>query len=97
MTSKQTLKALLGGACFGFCMTWLLAVILPFIMGVDNLGKFLHECGSDILSFSIFMAGISSVVWLILAARGIKKKKREDLEDAMMEYFRKQNEKEKTE
>ena len=94
MTLTQTLKALLGGACFGFCLTWLLAIILPFIMGVDNLGKFLHDCGTDILSFSILLAGISSVVWLILAARGIKKKKREDLEDAMMEYFRKQNEKE---
>lgn len=94
MNLYQTLKALFVGACFGFGLTWLLALILPMTMGVDNIGKFLRDCSDDILQMSIMAAGISSVIYLILAARGQKRKKREELEDAMTEYFRRQNEKE---
>ncbi len=41
---------------------------------------------------SVLSGGISSALWLLLAARGQKKKKKEELENEMLEYFRKQNE-----
>lgn len=53
MGLKQTLKALFVGFCFGFGLTWLLAVIIPFTMGVSNIGNFLRDCGGDIFSYSI--------------------------------------------
>lgn len=93
MDLKQTLKALLVGFCFGFGLTWLLALIIPFTMGTNNIGKFLSDCSSDIFSTSIFIAFLMSLFWLIGAASSQKRKKREALEDEMREYFRRQNEK----
>lgn len=93
MDLKQTLKAPLVGFCFGFGLTWLLAVIIPFTMGVSNIGNFLRDCGGDIFSYSIFGAFLMSLFWLIGAASSQKRKKREALEDEMREYFRRQNEK----
>ena len=93
MDLKQTLKALFVGFCFGFGLTWLLAIILPFTMGVSNIGKFLRDCGGDIFSYSIFGAFLMSLFWLIGAASSQKRKKREALEDEMREYFRRQKEK----
>lgn len=94
MNLKQTLKAIVIGFCFGFGLTWLLAIIIPFTMGVSNIGKFIHDCSDDISSMSVLAGGISSVIWLALAAVGRKRRRREELEDAMTEYFRKQSEKE---
>lgn len=93
MDLKQTLKALFGGFCFGFGLTWLLAIILPLIMGTTNIGKFLRDCGGDIFTASIFIAFLMSLFWLIGAASSQKRKKREALEEEMREYFRRQNEK----
>lgn len=93
MDLKQTLKALLVGFCFGFGLTWLLALIIPLTMGTNNIGKFLRDCSSDIFSTSIFIAFLMSLFWLIGAASSQKRKKREALEDEMREYFRRQNEK----
>ena len=36
MGLKQTLKALFVGFCFGFGLTWLLAVIIPFRYSVSH-------------------------------------------------------------
>lgn len=90
MTLSQTLKAILVGFCFGVGIVWLLAAILPLTMGL-NSAKFIRDCFDDISSISVLSGGISSVLWLILAARGQKKKKKEELENEMLEYFRKQN------
>lgn len=90
MNLTQTLKAIVIGFIFGIGLTWLLAIILPLTMGVRNVGKFIHDCSDDISSMSVLAGGISSVLWL--AARGQKKKKKEELENEMLEYFRKQNE-----
>ena len=65
MDLKQTLKVLFVGFCFGFGLTWLLAIIIPFTMGVSNIGQFLRDCGSDIFSFSIFGALLMSLFWLL--------------------------------
>lgn len=92
MNLTQTLKAIVIGFLFGIGLTWLLAIILPLTMGVSNVGKFIHDCADDISSISILVGGISSVIWLILAASGHKKKEKEELENEMLEYFRKQNE-----
>ncbi len=91
MNLTQTLKAIVIGFLFGVGLTWLLAIILPLTMGVSNVGKFIHDCSDDISSISVFVGGMSSVLWLILAAREQKKKKKEELENEMLEYFRKQN------
>lgn len=91
MDLKQTLKALWGGFLFGIGLTWLLALILPLTTGA-NPAKFIHDCSDDIASMSLLAGGIGSVIWLLLAAHGRKRRKREELEDAMTEYFRKQNE-----
>ena len=90
MTLSQTLKAILVGFCFGVGIVWLLAAIIPLTMGL-NSAKFIHDCSEDISSMSVLSGGISSVLWLILAARRQKKKKKEELENEMLEYFRKQN------
>lgn len=91
MSLSQTLKAIVIGFLFGVGLTWLLAIILPLTMGVSNVGKFIHDCSADISSMSVLAGGITSVLWLILAAHGQKKKKKEELENEMLEYFRKQN------
>lgn len=93
MDLKQTLKALLVGFCFGFGLTWLLAIIIPFTMGTNNIGQFLRDCGGNIFSTAIFIAFLMSLFWLIGAASGHKRRKREALEEEMREYFRRQNEK----
>lgn len=92
MNLSQILKAIVIGFIFGIGLTWLLATILPLTMRVSNVGKFIHDCSDDISSMSVLAGGISSVLWLILTARGQKKKKKEELENEMLEYFRKQNE-----
>lgn len=92
MNLTQTLKAIVIGFLFGAGLTWLLAIVLPLTMGVSNVGKFIHDCFDDISSMSVLVGGISSVLWLVLAAREQKKKKKEELENEMLEYFRKQNE-----
>ncbi|MDE5970742.1 MAG: hypothetical protein K2K88_06155 [Muribaculaceae bacterium] len=56
--------------------------------------KFILECSDDIYSMSIFSGGISCVVNLLIASNNHRRRKREELEDEMREYFRKQNEKE---
>jgi len=45
-------------------------------MGVSHVGKFIYDCSDDIL-------------WIILIARAQKKKNKEELENEMLEYFRK--------
>lgn len=93
MNLKQTLKAIVAGFCLGFGIVWLLAAILPMTMGVNSV-KFIHDCSEDIASLSTLTGGLGSVIWLLIAAASQKRRKREELEDAMTEYFRKQNEKE---
>lgn len=93
MNLKQTLKALFIGFCYGFGLTWLLAILIPLFMEV-NSGNFIHDCAGDILSISWKVASFSSLGWLLLTAGSRKRKRREELEDSMTEYFRKQNEKE---
>lgn len=56
-------------------------------MGVGNVGKFIYDCSDDISSMSILAGGVCSVLWIILIARAQKKK--EKLENEMLEYFRK--------
>lgn len=92
MNLKQTLKAILIGFCFGVGIVWLLAAILPLTMGL-NAVKFIRDCSEDISALSVLGGGICSFLWLILAAVGRKRRKREEFEDAMTEYFRKQAEK----
>lgn len=93
MNLKQTLKAIVVGFCFGVGIVWLLAAILPVTMGVNSV-KFIRDFSEDISSLSVFMGGLSSMIWLLIAAFSRKRRKREELEDAMTEYFRKQAEKE---
>ncbi len=93
MNLVQTLKAFIIGFLFGVGLTWLLALIIPLTMGVINVGKFINDCTDDISSMSVLAGGLSSVIWLILASRGQKKKKKEELENEMLKYFRRQNEK----
>lgn len=90
MNLNQTLKAIFVGFCFGVGIVWLLAAILPMTMGL-NSAKFMHDCSDDISSMSVLAGGICSVIWLVLASIGRKRRKREELEDAMTEYFRRQN------
>lgn len=92
MSLKQTLKAIIIGFLFGVGLAWLLAVIIPLTMGL-NAAKFIHDCSEDISSMSVLLGGICSFLWLVFSAIGRKRRKREELEDAMTEYFRKQNEK----
>jgi len=91
MNLKQTLKAIVVGFLFGVGLTWLLVFIIPLTMGVSNIGKFIHDCTEDIISLSALAGGISAVLWIILTAHAQKKKKKEELENEMLEYFRKQN------
>ncbi|MDE7385965.1 MAG: hypothetical protein K2N28_02380 [Muribaculaceae bacterium] len=91
MNLSQILKAIVIGFLFGFCLVWLLAIILPFILSVNPI-DFVHQCSEDIYSFSLYAGLIGALGWLILADRGLKKKKKEELENEMLEYFRKQNE-----
>ena len=91
MNLSQTLKAILVGFCFGVGIVWLLAAIIPLTMGL-NSAKFIHDCSEDISSMSVLSGGISSVLWLILAARVQQKKNNEELENEMLEYFLNQNE-----
>lgn len=97
MNLSQTLKAIVIGFLFGFSLTWLLALILPLTMGASNIGEFIHDCYEDINSMALLAGGIGAPVWLILTDRGLKKKKKEELENEMFEYFRKQNEKDEKE
>lgn len=92
MNLKQTLKAILIGFCFGVGLVWLLAVIIPLTMGLDTI-RFIRECNDDIVSMSLLAGSMCSFLWLIFSAAGRKRRKREELEDAMTEYFRKQAEK----
>lgn len=92
MTLLQALKAILTGLCFGVGLVWLLALIIPFAFGLDAI-RFIRECNDEIASMSMFSGSVSIFAWLILSAIGRKRRKREELEDAMTEYFRKQNEK----
>ena len=72
---------------------WLLALLIPLTMGVSNIGKFIRDCSDDISSMSVLVGGICSVLWIILTSRAQKKKKKEKLENEMLEHFRSQNEK----
>lgn len=92
MTLSQTLKAIVIGFLFGVGLTWLLAVIIPLTLGL-NAAKFIHDCSEDIAPMSLLTGSICGFLWLIFSAAGRKRRKREELEDAMTEYFRKQNEK----
>lgn len=58
-----------------------------------SAAKFIHDCSEDISSMSILLGGICSFLWLVVSAIGRKRRKREELEDAITEYFGKQNEK----
>ena len=62
-------------------------------MGVD-IAKFVHDTAGKILSLSWTCALISSLGWLLLTSGNQKKKRREELENEMLEYFRRQKEKE---
>lgn len=96
MNLKQTLKALFIGFVFGFCLTWVLALLLPLLMNADCT-QFIHDCAGDILSISWMTALFSSLVCLLLTATNQKKKRREELENEMLDYFRRQKEKENLE
>ena len=91
MNRLQTLKAILIGFCFGLSLTWLLSIFIPITMSVD-ISKFIQECGREILQTSFIIGLISSGVWVLASDISRKRRKREELEDAMTEYFRKQNE-----
>lgn len=93
MNLKQTLKAILAGFCLGVGIVWLLAAILPLTMGL-NSAKFMHDCSEDISSMSVLAGGLCSVIWLLISAASYKRRKHEELEDAMTQYFRKQIERE---
>lgn len=93
MNLKQTLKAILIGFLFGVGMVWLLSVIIPITMG-HNPAKFIRGCIEDISSMSMLIGGICSVFWLIATSASQKRRKREELENEMLEYFRRQKEKE---
>lgn len=58
-------------------------------MGMTNVIKFIYDCSDDISSMSILAGGVCSVLWVILIARAQKKKNKEELENEMLEYFRK--------
>lgn len=90
MNLKQTLKALFTGFCFGMGITWLLSVIIPMTMGL-NFTRFIQDCNKDIFSLSILIGGLSGIIWLLVASASQKRRKHEELEDAMIEYFLKQN------
>ncbi|WP_290464497.1 hypothetical protein [Bacteroides acidifaciens] len=66
-----------------------LALIIPLTMGVSHVGKFIYDCSDDISSMSLLAGGVCSVLWIILIARAQKKKNKEELENEMLEYFRK--------
>ncbi|MBD5326202.1 MAG: hypothetical protein HDS04_05940 [Bacteroides sp.] len=93
MTLSQTLKAIVIGFCFGVGIVWLLTVILTIAMGV-NPTEFIRDCREDISSMSVLSGGISSVCWPLVTSISRKRRKREELEDAMTEFFRKQAKKE---
>lgn len=94
MNLKQTFKAILIGFCFGIGLTWLLSVFIPITMNID-VSKFIHECGREILQTSFIIGLISSGVWVLASDISRKRRKREELEDAMTEYFRKKIEDDK--
>lgn len=92
MNLKQTLKLILVGFFFGVGIIWLLSAIIPMTMGYSCI-KFIHACIKDISSMSMLSGGVCSMLWPLLAVASRKRRKREELEDAMTEYFRKQAEK----
>lgn len=91
MTLSKTLKAIFIGFLFGFGLTWALAFMIPFAMGLNSF-EFIDSCSEDIYAMSILGGGLMCFGWPIIIAMGIKRRKREELEDAMKEYFRKRTE-----
>ena len=91
MTLKQVLKAML----FGFCLSTVLEVIsvfvVPIICGIDPI-EFICECGKSLLYPFLNITVVAMIVCIPFAAHHRKTKRREELEDVMKEYFRKQNE-----
>lgn len=97
---KKSTKAFIYGFLFGVGMTWLLYLILIPVCGTGNFSrdfaKVFAHC-ETILQQSLIFGLFSAVMYWIISVCSQRRQAKKELENEMLEYFRKQNEKGKSE
>lgn len=98
--NNKTRKAIVFGFLFGVGMTWLLYLILIPVCGTGNFNRdfakvFAHS--EDIFQQSFIFGLFCAVMYWIISVCSQRRQAKKELEDEMLEYFHKQNEKEKDE
>lgn len=88
----MSLKSIIVGYIVGFVFTWLMWVILPFVLGCSDRLYILTQKDTltMILQQSLIVGFAFAILWGFMSWLSRRNSRKEDLDNAMIDYLREQ-------